>query len=496
MAVSATALTALAAAPAVPVAPSGASDPCRAIHSASKQQQCRDSLLPDTYSIHDMGMHVYGGGSRHYSGPMRSVARLRGPTGQPDVSYTLKAAFERTSVAGHRQRVYTLNGASPGPTIFAEQGDLVRVVLRNRNIAAGTTIHWHGVDVPNGEDGVAGVTQNAVLPGHRFTYRFRAKRAGTYWYHSHQYSQRQVTQGMVGAVVIRPRGAPLPPVAARDVTALVHSYRGRNTINGLTGQQVVAGDVGSRRIRFVNTNQGALRLASTVPFQVVAIDGVDLNQPSTLPADTYVEVPAAGRVDIVLAGSPASARVGVVNGPSLVFGSGSPPRLSVGQAFDPLHYGVPDPSVRTPPPDRRFDYVIGQKHGYLDGKYGYWFSINGKLIPHVPMFMVKPGETIRVRFKNNTSVDHPMHLHGQHMLVLTRNGKPSTGSPWWVDTLEVHAGERFTVQVTTDNPGDWMFHCHILAHASAGLITHLSYMNVRNPYRIGVINKKLTNHPE
>jgi len=101
-----------------------------------------------------------------------------------------------------------------------------------------------------------------------------------------------------------------------------------------------------------------------------------------------------------------------------------------------------------------------------------------------------------VRFKNNTFVDHPMHLHGQHMLVLSRNGRPSTGSPWWVDTLAVHPGESFVVQVTTNNPGDWMFHCHILAHAAQGLMTHLSYLNVRNPFRIGRVSRQLSNHPE
>ena len=73
---------------------------------------------------------------------------------------------------------------------------------------------------------------------------------------------------------------------------------------------------------------------------------------------------------------------------------------------------------------------------------------------------------------------------------------PASGSPWVVDTLEVHPGETYVVQITTDNPGDWMFHCHILAHANAGLITHLSYLNVKNPFRIGVISRKLTNHPE
>ncbi len=161
-----------------------------------------------------------------------------------------------------------------------------------------------------------------------------------------------------------------------------------------------------------------------------------------------------------------------------------------------MHYGTPDPTVTTPRPDRRFQYVIGQKLGWLDGKYGNWFTIDHELIPHVPMFMVKPHETVRVEFKNTTSVDHPMHLHGHHMLVLSRNGHPSDGAPWWVDTLEVHPGQTFVVQITTDNPGDWMFHCHILAHAANGLMTHMSYMNVRNPFLIGEINRKLTNHPE
>lgn len=491
MAVSVLALTAIA----VVLAPSASSaGPCSGINNDAKKQKCLDSLMPEMYSIHDMGMPVYGGGSRHYNGPMRSVARLRGPDGPADVSLTLRTAFERTNVAGHRQRVYTVNGSSPGPTVFAEQGDVVKVVLKNRNISAGTSLHWHGIDVPNGEDGVAGVTQNAVLPGGQFVYRFRARDAGTYWYHSHQYSERQVTQGLLGAVVITPRGTPALP--ATDVTAVVHSYRGRNTINGRTGERAISGEVGDRRIRFVNTNQTAMRVASSVPFTVAAIDGIELNGPTSVGAATAVEVPAAGRVDIVLGSAATSARVGVINGPSLVLGGGSPPTLAASQDLDLLDYGAPDPTTSTPPPDRRFDYVVGQKAGYLDGRYGTWFTINRELIPDVPMFMVKPNETVRVRFKNNTFVDHPMHLHGQHMLVLSRNGVPSTGSPWWVDTLEVHPGDEFTVQVTTDNAGDWMFHCHILSHASAGLMTHMSYMNVRNPFRIGVINQKLTNHPE
>ena len=111
---------------------------------------------------------------------------------------------------------YTLNGTSPGPTIRARQGDLVEVTLVNESVADGTTLHWHGIDVPNAADGVAGVTQDAVPVGGRLVYRFVAEDAGTYWYHSHQMSHEQVERGLLGAVVIEAETAPEPPGAATD----------------------------------------------------------------------------------------------------------------------------------------------------------------------------------------------------------------------------------------------------------------------------------------
>jgi FtsP/CotA-like multicopper oxidase with cupredoxin domain len=396
-------------------------------------------------------------------------------------------------VAGRRMRVFTVNGTTPGPTLYATQGDLVKVVVTNRNIEAGTSIHWHGIDVPIAEDGVAGVTQNAIKKGDHFTYRFRAVDSGTYWYHSHQYALQQVTHGLVGALVITPSGAPDPS----DVVAVAHSYEGRGTINATPGVQNVSGAVTGRRLRFVNTNQTRMYVASTAPYKVLSIDGYDLNGPTTVSASRYVEVPAAGRVDIKLDGGPSNARVGLIGGPSMVFGGGStPPRLKADKPVDLLKYGTPDPTLHVPAPDRTFDYVIGQRTGYLDGHFGTWFSINGKLIPHVPMFMTNNGDNVRFRIVNHTSIDHPMHLHGQHFLVLSRDGVKSTGSPWWADTVEVHPGEQFVVQFHAANRGDWMFHCHILEHAAKGLMTHLSYMNLHNPYRIGEVSRSLTNHPE
>ena len=66
----------------------------------------------------------------------------------------------------------------PGPELRVHQGDLVEVTLRNKDVKDGVTIHWHGVDLPNAEDGVAGVTQDAVPPGGSYVYRFRATRSG------------------------------------------------------------------------------------------------------------------------------------------------------------------------------------------------------------------------------------------------------------------------------------------------------------------------------
>ena len=106
---------------------------------------------------------------------------------------------------GDRVQGYTVNGTSPGPLIEATQGQLVEVHVHNQDVTDGIAIHWHGVDVPNAEDGVAGITQNAIKPGQDYTYRWVAKHAGTYWYHSHQVSHEQVAGGLLGGILIHPK---------------------------------------------------------------------------------------------------------------------------------------------------------------------------------------------------------------------------------------------------------------------------------------------------
>ena len=85
-----------------------------------------------------------------------------------------------------------------------------------------------------------------------------------------------------------------------------------------------------------------------------------------------------------------------------------------------------------------------------------------------PMFTLKRGRSYRWKIKNDTAWDHPMHLHGHHFRILSRNGKPVPHRPW-VDTVLLHLDETAEVAFVADNPGDWLFHCHILEHHLGGM---------------------------
>jgi FtsP/CotA-like multicopper oxidase with cupredoxin domain len=448
------------------------------------------SLVPDTFALEDMGTADFGGGPAHdhsgANGPLRQVAELTGPpSGEPDVAYELTARQQGFRLAsGEQVEGYTLDGSSPGPVLEARQGDLVQVTLVNEDVADGTTLHWHGVDVPNAEDGVAGVTQDAVRPGQRHVYRFVAEDAGTYWYHSHQVSHAQVRGGLFGTLVVHPDAS---AQSGQEVVAAVHSYDGRRTINGSTGVTTVEMEAGSPvRVRLVNTDNGPLRTwVSGAPFRLAAVDGTDVHEPAQV-RDEAILLTAGGRVDVLV---DAPARIDVTGGAALVVGprgTQTAPDPQPGRDVDLLDYGSPvelpfDPDAA----DRSFEYRIGRQLGFLDGRPGFWWTINGRLFPDVPMFHVEEGDVVRMTISNDSGDLHPMHLHGHHAVVLSRNGEPATGSPWWVDSLNVGDGETYEIALVADNPGLWMDHCHHLDHARDGLVAHLMYAGVVGSYQVG-----------
>ena len=154
------------------------------------------------------------------------------PARPADVRVNLVTRQHTLTIGGRSFSGFTVNGTSPGPEIRATQGDLIEVHLRNESVIDGVTLHWHGVDVPNAMDGVAGVTQDGVPVGGEFTYRFVADQAGSFWYHSHQVSHEQVAGGLFGSLVVLPKTG----IRARhDLTAVAHTYSGNRTLNGRAG---------------------------------------------------------------------------------------------------------------------------------------------------------------------------------------------------------------------------------------------------------------------
>jgi len=461
------------------------------------------SLLPDTYSVMEMGYPDWGGGpggSGHQahvlgedtpgSPAATSVTELTGPAGRPDVAVTLVARQEPVTLVGGRTVAgYTINHTSPGPLLRIGQGDLLEVTLVNESVADGTTLHWHGVDLPNAEDGVAGVTQDAVPVGGRHVYRFVAEDPGTYWYHSHQVSHAQVRGGLFGLLVVDPPGRR----DDGDVVAAVHTYDGQRTVGGAPGESRALAEPGATvRLRVVNTDNAPLDVTVGTSFRVLAVDARDVVGPEDVEGRA-LRLAGGGRADLGFVvpadGSAVRIQLGQDGLTSLVVGPDDGAAPEVGRVeglLDLLSYGSPAPLGFDPEAaDRRFDYSIGRRPGFIDGIPGLYWSINGQLFPDVPMFMVAEGDVVRMTLENHSGEVHPMHLHGHHAVVLSRNGEPASGSPWWVDTLDVASGDSYEIAFVADNPGIWMDHCHNLPHAAEGLVAHLAYVGVSTPYRIG-----------
>ena len=466
------------------------------------------SLMPAGYSVLSMGIPDYGGGPvpagghDHGSGvpggngPTRSVTDLiADPSRKADVVVDLVARQQDVTVGGRTIRGYTVNNTTPGPAISAIEGQLIEVHLRNESVTAGISLHWHGLDVPNADDGVAGVTQNAVLIGQSFNYRFVADHAGTYWYHSHQISNEQVSGGLFGPLVIRPR----TPVARRgsDVTAIAHTYGGTRTINGQGSDLRVPAKPGQAvRVRVINTDNAPMELWSGGAYRVVAIDGRELFGPTAV-TGRALTLTGGGRADVELAapGDGSAVRLQLSKATAVIVGSGETAAPAQPNAsLDLLHYGTPEPLPFDPThPDRRFMYSIGHRPGFYLGRPGLYWSVNGRLFPNVPMYVVREGDVAVMTISNHSGEVHPMHLHGHHAVVLSRNGVDATGSPWWLDSLNVLDGETYVIAFVADNPGIWMDHCHNLKHAAQGMVAHLMYEGVTTPFRI---DGDEDNHPE
>jgi FtsP/CotA-like multicopper oxidase with cupredoxin domain len=438
------------------------------------------------------------------------VTAIRGPA-SPDPGgtirrYTLTARKTTVALAGGRRlAAWTFNGRLPGPSLTATQGDLIEVTLRNADIERGVTLHWHGYDVPSGEDGAPGLTQDAVAPGRQFVYRFRAAQTGTYWYHTHEASSIGVRMGLYGSLVVTPRApARVPGPAGLDLTLPVHTFGG-STVFGDPSRPEPARRVAAGtpvRLRLINTDSAPRRLAlAGTPYRLIAADGTALNGPAPL-TDVALSLPAGGRYDLafdmpagpVTLSAGAAAGTGADGARALRLlpngaapAAGAVPRQNGRPELDLTRYGTPaaTPFNARSRFDRRFTLVLDRGLALSGGLPRYAYTVNGRAFPRVPTQLVRTGDLVRMTVVNRGFVTHPWHLHGHHVLVLSKNGRAPTGSPLWLDTFDVRPGEVWQVAFRAANPGLWMNHCHNLGHAAQGMALHLTYEGVTTPFHGG-----------
>ena len=192
------------------------------------------------------------------------------------------------------------NGMVPGPIIRATEGERVRIVVTN-NLTESTSIHWHGLLVPNHMDGVAFVNQEPIKPGDKFTYEFTLRNSGTHMYHSHANSMDQVNRGLLGAFIVDPKDKASYPKYDREYIMVLNDLNLGFTINGKSfpATEGIHARLGERvLIRFLN--EGIMNHPMHLhgmPMQIVAKDGWPLAQPQM--CDT-IDVAPGNRYDAIV----------------------------------------------------------------------------------------------------------------------------------------------------------------------------------------------------
>ena len=234
--------------------------------------------------------------------------------------FTLETSLINWNILpGVQVAAYAVNHQVPGPRIHLTEGDRVRIVVKN-SLPEPTTIHWHGLSVPNSMDGAGSVTQKPIPPGGSFTYEFTVRQAGTFFYHSHTSVDRQQGLGLYGALIVDPRSSSSVPRTDLDYTLQLQEWTFKSgytfpsmimegllpnyfTINGKAypSTDVVQMKVGQTvRLRFIGSNNNFIHPMHIHggPFTVVARDGAPLAAGARFEADT-LNIGPGQRYDVI-----------------------------------------------------------------------------------------------------------------------------------------------------------------------------------------------------
>ncbi len=456
---------------------------------------------------------------------------MRRRPGAPIRDYTLTARPATVDLGGLQPATWAYNDTAPGPLIRATAGDVLRVRVDNQLPSGGpdggaSSVHWHGIAIRNDMDGVPPVTQPALGAGRSTVYEFTAPNPGTYWYHPHvgvQFDRALhgpliiddpaepggydvefvvVLDDWIDGTATTPGAAPTTPdtvLAGLHRTGMTMSMGGGDTATSAVGGD--GGDVeyphylingrtpdapatftarpGQRaRIRVINVGgDTAFRVAlAGHRLTVTHTDGYPV-APTTV--DTLL-VGQAERYDLLVTLADGvfplvAAAEGKTSGAQAIVRTsacaaappaGLAPAELGGRRLDYRDLVAADPvAVAERRPDRVHDLALGGDMGR------YLWTINGQTFDQHRPLPVRDGERVALRFRNTTSMFHPMHLHGHSFTVRTGGARPGPRK----DTVIVLPNQTVVVDFDADNPGQWVIHCHNIYHEASGMMTVVSY---------------------
>ena len=408
-------------------------------------------------------------------------------------------------------QIWGYDGTVPGPVLRARQGERMTRAFRN-DLPQATSVHWHGIRIENGMDGVAGMTQAPVESGEEFLYDFALPDAGTYWYHPHNRTYEQMARGLYGALIVDEE-ADAPEVDLDEVLLLddwrltdqaqiaegfgnmhdwAHAGRIGNwiTVNGDGGWSREVPQHTRIRLRLVNTANARIFSLEARGLEgwVVALDGMPLETPLPLGeltlapaqrADLIVDVVADEGEEAFLVSFERDGGYAIAAFP--VAGVARQARLSAPDALPPNPVPTLGPLETAERTELRMEggAMGGMRGAMMGGRMmgmrdmaaeGKVWAFNGMAdMSETPLLEASLGDTVRIAMINDTAWPHGMHLHGHHFRQIRADG---TVGPLR-DTVLMSRGETVEIAFVADNPGDWLLHCHMLEHSAGGMMTWL-----------------------
>lgn len=432
------------------------------------------------------------------------------------VATDLRVADKKITVNGKEATVLSISQPNGTLGIRLKKGELFDVILQNP-MHVPTSIHWHGLILPNNQDGVAFVTQFPIYPKQSYHYQFPLVQSGTYWMHSH-YGLQEQRLSSAPLIIEDPEDEKLADQEAimflvdfsfKHPSEIFQKLRCNKKEMKIKSQDLVEVDYDAFLVNYktlsnpdiVKVQPGKkvrLRVingSSATNFfinlgnlggEVIAVDG---NRIKSVQGSQF-ELAVAQRIDIVVT---IPQEGGIF--PILAKGEGTNKQtgliLTTKETTSFLNISektVDKAGAFTNAQERQFHALTPLPKKPIDNRLtmelggdmaNYVWTLNGQVWPEVTPLIVEKGQRVEITFKNVSSMSHPMHLHGHVFQVTAIDGKPVDGA--LRDTILVMPNSTISIQFDADNPGVWPLHCHILYHLEAGMFSVIRYKDFIQP---------------